>query len=112
MATKSEETDMSELLVKVEEDLQVSQNGVKAIKTLKTVKFKPWIHNPRFKVLLDNSVKCLSEEQQTLEVILTIGSLYYYQSDYKTSIKWFLKSESKSESERCYERRKIWRFEF
>jgi tetratricopeptide (TPR) repeat protein len=99
MATKSEETDMSELLVKVEEDLQVSQNGVKAIKTLKTVKFKPWIHNPRFKVLLDNSVKCLSEEQQTLEVILTIGSLYYYQSDYKTSIKWFLKSESKSESE-------------
>jgi tetratricopeptide (TPR) repeat protein len=89
MATKSEETDLLELLVTVEEDLQVSQNGVKAIETLQTLKSVE--NNPRFKVLLGNSVKLISEEQQTLEVILTIGTLYYNQSDYKTTIRWFLK---------------------
>jgi tetratricopeptide (TPR) repeat protein len=105
MATKSEETDLPELLVKVEEELQVSQNGVKAIETLETLKSVE--NNPRFKVLLDDCVKLISEEQQTLEVILTIGTLYYNQSDYKTSIRWFLKnltklkleSEHESESE-------------
>jgi tetratricopeptide (TPR) repeat protein len=99
MATKREETDLPELLVKVEEDLQVSQNGVKAIETLQNgVKaietlqtLKSVQNNPRFKVLLDNSVKLISEEQQTLEVILTIGTLYYNQSDDKTSLKWLLK---------------------
>jgi tetratricopeptide (TPR) repeat protein len=103
MATKSEEeTDLPELLVNVEEDLQVSQNGVNAIETLQTLKSVE--NNPRFKVLLDNSVKLISEEQQTLEVILTIGTLYYNQSDYKTSLRWFLKYltklklESESES--------------
>jgi tetratricopeptide (TPR) repeat protein len=87
MATKSE--DLPDLLVKVEEDLQLSQNGVKSIETLQTLKSVE--NNPRFKVLLDNSVKLISEEQQTLQVILTIGTLYYNQSEDKTSIRWFLK---------------------
>jgi tetratricopeptide (TPR) repeat protein len=116
MATKSDATDLPELLVKVEEDLQVSQNGVKAIETLKTFKFVQHLNNPRYKVLLDNSVKLISEEQETLEGILTIGTLYYYQLDYKTSIRWFLKyflkkfivereskGEGESESKLSYE---------
>jgi tetratricopeptide (TPR) repeat protein len=89
MATKSEKSDLSELLAKAEEDFKVSQNGVTTIKTLK--QFKSVAKNQRFKTLLDSSVKLISEEQQTIKVILTIAKLYYSQSDDKTSVRWFLK---------------------
>jgi ferritin len=90
MATKSENP--SDLLAKAEEDFKVSRNGVKTIETLIKIKsIKSVGNNERFKTLLDNSAKCLSEEHQTIKVILTIAKLYYSQSDDKTSIRWLLK---------------------
>jgi tetratricopeptide (TPR) repeat protein len=98
------QSDLSELLANAEEDFKVSQNGVKTIETLKTFVGE----NQRFKTLLDDSVKLTSEEQQTLAVILTIGELYYDQSEDKTSARWFLKYLTKlkletsfSEREKC-----------
>jgi tetratricopeptide (TPR) repeat protein len=78
---------LSELLANAEEVFKVSQNGVKTIETLKTFVGE----NQRVKSLLDDSVKLISKEQQTLAVILTIGTLYYNQSEDKTSVRWFLK---------------------
>jgi tetratricopeptide (TPR) repeat protein len=89
MATKSEKTDLSELLAKAEEDFKVSQNGMKTIETLKELKSVG--NNQRFKTLLDKSVKLICEKQQTIGVILIIGTLYYDQSDDKNSVRWFLK---------------------
>jgi tetratricopeptide (TPR) repeat protein len=109
MVTKSENNVLSELLLlaKAEEDLKVSKDGVKTIETLK--KIKSVGKNQRFKTLLDNSVMLISEKQQTIRVILTIGTLYYNQSEDKTSICWLLKyltklklEMSQSESEKKY----------
>jgi tetratricopeptide (TPR) repeat protein len=93
MATKSEKKELlPELLAKAEEDFKVSQNGVKTIETLKTIKsIKSFGKNQRFKTLLDNSAKLISEEHQTIKVVLTIATLYYGQSDDKTSVRWLLK---------------------
>jgi hypothetical protein len=85
MATKSEKTDLSELLAKAEEDFKVSQNGMKTIETLKELKSVG--NNQRFKTLLDKSVKLICEKQQTIGVILIIGTLYYDQSDDKNSVR-------------------------
>jgi tetratricopeptide (TPR) repeat protein len=91
MASKSPKL-LSDLLAKAEEDLKVSRNGVKTIERLKKIKsIKSVGNNERFKTLLDNSAKCISEEHQTNKVILTIATLYYSQSDDKTSIRWLLK---------------------
>jgi tetratricopeptide (TPR) repeat protein len=89
MATKNEKPDLAARLSKAEEDFKASKNGLDAIETLKT--FKSVGSNQRFKALLDNSVKLISELQQTINIILTIATLYYEQSDDKTSVGWLLK---------------------
>jgi tetratricopeptide (TPR) repeat protein len=89
MATKNEKPDFAARLSKAEEDFKASKNGLDAIETLKT--FKSVGSNQRFKALLDNSVKLISELQQTINIILTIATLYYEQSDDKTSVGWLLK---------------------
>jgi hypothetical protein len=101
METKSDKTDLSKLLANAEKYFKVSQNGVKTIETLKTFVGE----NQRFKTLLDDSVKLISEEQQTLAVILTIGILYYDQSEDKTNVGWFLKYLTKLKLETSFSER-------
>jgi tetratricopeptide (TPR) repeat protein len=97
MATKSKIPELlSDLLAKAEEDFKVSRNSVKTIETLKKIKsMKSFGNNQRFKTLLDNSTKCISEEHLTSKIIFTIATLNYSQSDDKTSIRWLLKYVTK-----------------